>query len=170
MANIYGTFALLGYKVYGFTDQQNGILFGFSGLTAALVQGVFMRYLSNYKEKNVILTGSLFMMFGLVLMPYGINFTGVAVIISIFSIGTGIHQPIILSMVSKLSPDNEQGAILGLNQSFSAFARVLGPLWGGFAYDYLGYQFPFITGAFFTLITFLLAYFLLNAERKTLNV
>jgi len=170
MANIYGTFALLGYKVYGFTDQQNGILFGFSGLTAALVQGVFMRYLSNYKEKNVILTGSLFMMFGLVLMPYGINFTGVAVIISIFSIGTGILQPIILSMVSKLSPDNEQGAILGLNQSFSAFARVLGPLWGGFAYDYLGYQFPFITGAFFTLITFLLAYFLLNAERKTLNV
>lgn len=170
MANIYGTFALLGYKVYGFTDQQNGILFGFSGLTAALVQGVLMKYFSKYKEKNVILTGSLFMMIGLALMPYGINFTGVAIIISIFSIGTGVLQPIILSMISKLSPDKEQGAILGLNQSFSAFARVLGPLWGGFAYDYLGYQFPFITGAVFTFITFLLAYFLLQNERKTVNV
>ncbi|HLG32675.1 MAG TPA: MFS transporter, partial [Ignavibacteriaceae bacterium] len=33
-ANIYGTFALLGIQVYGFTDLQNGYLFGITGLTS----------------------------------------------------------------------------------------------------------------------------------------
>ncbi len=38
-ANIYGTFALLGLKVYGFTDMQNGYMYGIVGLTSAIVQG-----------------------------------------------------------------------------------------------------------------------------------
>jgi MFS family permease len=66
-------------------------------------------------------------------------------------------------MISKLSPDNEQGSILGMNQSFASLARVLGPLWGGFAYDFIGFQFPFLTGAVFTLVTFLIALVLLNS-------
>jgi len=32
---------------------------------------------------------------------------------------------------------------------------VLGPLWGGFAFEFLGYPFPFLTGAAFTLIIFI---------------
>jgi len=58
-------------------------------------------------------------------------------------------------MISKYSPDKEQGAILGINQSLSALARVFGPLWGGFSYQVLGYQFPFITGGIIMLFTFL---------------
>jgi multidrug resistance protein len=163
MANIYGTFAILGYKVYGFTDQQNGLLFGIVGIVSSFIQGSAMRFLSiKFRERTLILIGTICMTIGLGLIPYGVNFLGVAIVISVLSIGTGILQPTILSMISKYSSDNEQGAVLGLNQSFSAFARVLGPLWGGFSYDYLGYQFPFLTGAVCTFITFLLAYFLLK--------
>lgn len=166
MANIYGTFAILGYKVYHFTDQQTGMLFGISGIIGALIQGGLMRLLSNkFSNRNLVLAGSFFMMIGLGFLPYGYNFLGVAIVISILSIGTGILQPTILSMISSYSPEHEQGSILGINQSFSAFARVLGPLWGGFAYDFFGYQFPFLTGAVFTFITFLLAFFLLNEKR-----
>ena len=105
------------------------------------------------------------MIFGLGLIPYGVNFTGVALVVSILAIGTGILQPTLLSMISKFSPDKEQGTILGLNQSISAFARVLGPLWGGFSYDFLGYQFPFLTGAAFTLLTFFVTLVMLNSGR-----
>lgn len=170
MANIYGTFALLGYKFYHFSDQQNGILFGISGIVGAAVQGGFMRYASRLSQRKLILTGTFLMMIGLFMLPHGINFTGVAIVISVFSIGVGILQPTILSMISMHAPDKEQGAILGLNQSFSAFARVLGPLWGGFAYEYIGYQFPFLTGAIFTLITFLLSFLYLKQERLARDV
>lgn len=166
MANIYGTFAILGYKVYHFSDQQNGMLFGIVGIVSAIIQGGLMRYLSNkFSDRSLILTGTVLMALGLGFIPYGINFMGVSIVISVLAIGTGILQPTIPGMISKVSPEDEQGSILGINQSFSALARVVGPLWGGFSYDFIGYQFPFLTGAFFTLVTFLLSYYLLKSER-----
>ena len=166
MANIYGTFSILGYKKYGFTDQENGILFGIIGLTGAIVQGGLIRILSTkFRDKPLILAGTLFMVIGLGLLPYGVNFLGVSIVIIILSVGTGILQPTLMSMISKSSPEKGQGAILGLNQSFASFARVLGPLWGGFSFDFIGYQFPFLTGAAFTFITFLITLFYLNTEK-----
>lgn len=166
MANIYGTFALIGYKVYHFTDQQIGYLFGLIGIVGAVIQGGGIRYISNkFNERTLILSGTVFMTIGLGMIPYGQNFLGVAIVGSVLAIGTGILQPTILSMVSKYSHDNEQGAILGLNQSMASFARVLGPLWGGFAFDFFGYEAPFITGAIFTFLTFLIAAVLLNSNK-----
>ncbi len=166
VANIYGTFAILGYKVFGFTDRQNGFLLGISGLVGALVQGGLMRVLSKkISDRNLVLSGAVLMMFGLALIPYGVGFWSEALIISILSIGTGILQPTIPSMISKNAPEGEQGAVLGINQSFSAFGRVLGPLWGGFSFEYIGYQFPFLTGALFMFFALLAGYFFLNDNR-----
>jgi MFS transporter, DHA1 family, tetracycline resistance protein len=167
MANIFGTLPILGVKLYHFSDQSNGMIFGVMGIVNTIIQGGLMKRLSGWiGERGLILLGSIFMMIGLGLIPYGINFLGLAIIISFYAIGSGILQPTILSMISKHSPENEQGAILGLNQSIAAFGRVLGPLWGGFSFDFFGYEFPFLTGAFFTLVTFLLAYFYLKVEKE----
>jgi MFS transporter, DHA1 family, tetracycline resistance protein len=166
IANIYGTFAILGYKFYHFSDQQTGMLFGITGLVGAIIQAGFIRTLSQkLSDKTIVLIGIFFMIFGLGLLPYGGNFLGVALIISIMAVGSGILQPIIPSMISKYSPEDQQGATLGFSQSISAFARVLGPLWGGFSYDAFGYQYPFITGAAFTLITFIAAFYLLKPNK-----
>jgi MFS family permease len=88
------------------------------------------------------------------------------------AIGSGILQPIIPSMISKYTPEQQQGATLGFSQSVSAFARVLGPIWGGFSFDILGYQFPFLTGAFFTFLTLIACYFFMkpDGQGKTQNV
>ncbi|MFA7228474.1 MAG: MFS transporter [Melioribacteraceae bacterium] len=166
IANIYGTFAILGFKYYHFNDQQIGILFVITGLVGASIQAGFIRSLSRkLNDKTIVLVGIFFMIIGLGLLPYGGNFIGVAIIISIMSVGTGILQPIIPSMISKYSSENQQGAVLGFSQSISAFARVLGPLWGGFAYDAFGYQYPFLTGAFFTFMTFTVVLFLFKPVR-----
>lgn len=157
-ANIYGTFAILGHKVYGFTDMQNGYIFGIIGIVSAIVQGGLLNRLNKYfAEKKLITVGAVFMMLGLGLIPYGGNFLGLSIICVILSIGTGILQPTILSLISKVTPENEQGVTLGLNQSLSALGRVLGPLWGGFSYEYIGYEFPFLTGAAFTFLIFMIS-------------
>jgi MFS family permease len=154
----------MGYKVYNFSDLQIGYLFGIIGLIGAVIQGGLINKLNKiFSDKLLILIGIFLMIPGLGLLPYGQNFLGVAIIASVLAIGTGLLQPTVLSMISKLSPDNEQGSILGMNQSFASLARVLGPLWGGFAYDFIGFQFPFLTGAVFTLVTFLIALVLLNS-------
>jgi MFS transporter, DHA1 family, tetracycline resistance protein len=156
VANIYGTFALLGVKVYGFTDLQNGYMYTIMGISSAIVQGWFLSFISKYlSEKKLIISGSFLMMISLALLPYGGSFLGLAVVVVVLSFGTGALQPVLLSLMSKVTPESEQGTILGLNQSFSSFARVLGPLWGGFAFEFIGYPFPFLTGALFTSLIFI---------------
>jgi len=156
VANIYGTFALLGHYQYGFSDMQNGMIFGCMGIIGAAIQGGLIGRLSKkYSDQQLISAGTFFLMIGLGAIPYGGNLTGVLLITTVMSIGTGILQPILLSLVSKVAPENQQGIVMGVNQAFSSFARMLGPLWGGFAYEYLGYQIPFLTGAFFVLLVFI---------------
>jgi DHA1 family tetracycline resistance protein-like MFS transporter len=165
IANIYGTFALLGYKIYGFTDAQNGYQFALVGIVSAVIQGGLIKKLSEkFSDGFLVASGTLLMVIGLGFMPYSINFYGVAVTVIILSMGTGVLQPTILSMISKYAPEDKQGTILGLNQSIGALARVLGPLWGGFAFDFIGYEFPFLTGALFTFITFIVTIAYLNKK------
>ena len=147
MANIYGTFALIGYEHYHFTDMQNGLMYGILGLVSAIVQGGLLKLFTKYMDQKLLLKfGSITMMLGLALIPYGIDFAGLAVIVSLLSLGSGILQPTLLSMISTIAPNTEQGITLGTNQSMSSLARVLGPFWGGFVFQYLGYQWPFLTG------------------------
>lgn len=166
-ANIYGTFALLGIQVYGFTDLQNGYMFGIVGLSSAIVQGGLIGYVNRLMSKKyIIIIGAFLIMITLALIPYGQTFLGLAIISIVLSYGTGTLQPTILSLISEVTSDAEQGITLGINQSFSAFARVLGPLWGGFAFEFLGYPFPFLTGAVFTFLIFLLSVFYLPKKIK----
>ena len=166
-ANIYGTFALLGLKVYGFTDMQNGYMFGIVGLTSAIIQGALIGRINKIMSKKMILIiGSLVIMASLALVPYAGSFLGLAIVSIVLSYGTGTFQPTVLSLISEVTSEAEQGITLGLNQSLASFARVLGPLWGGFAFEYLGYPFPFLTGAAFTFIIFLLAVFYLPKKIK----
>jgi len=167
-ANIYGTFALLGLQVYNFTDMQNGFMFTILGFTSAIVQGGLIGRISKAVDRKTILKiGSFLIMIALALIPFGVSFLGLAIICIFLSIGTGIFQPTVLSLISEVTPETEQGVTLGVNQSISALARVLGPLWGGFAFEFLGYPYPFLTGAAFTLIIFIVTVFYIP---KKLNI
>jgi len=148
VANIYGTFAILGSGHFGFTDFDNGMLFGIMGVVSAFMQGFMMGKLTTrFTKLQLLITGFSSLAVGLALIPYGHSFTIMALILGLMSVGTGSLQPILLSLISQVSSEADQGMVLGLNQSMSSFARVLGPLWGGFAFQYLGYQIPFFTGA-----------------------
>ncbi|MEE9429784.1 MAG: MFS transporter [Melioribacteraceae bacterium] len=170
MANIYGTFSLLAYKVYHFTDMQIGYLFGTIGIVGAIVQGGLIKRLSQkFKDEHLVLAGIFFMMLGLVGLPYGGSFIGVAIIGGVLAFGTGILQPTILGMVSKDANSGNQGSILGFNQSAASMARVLGPLWGGFAFEFLGYQFPFLTGGIFTFVLLIFTIYYFNSQNRKTN-
>ena len=94
-----------------------------------------------------LIIGFISLALGLAMIPYGSTFLVMSLILGLMSVGTGALQPILLSLISQVASESEQGMVLGLDQSLSSLARVLGPLWGGFAFQYLGYQIPFFTGA-----------------------
>ena len=166
-ANIYGTFALLGLQVYGFTDLQNGYMFGIIGFSSALVQGGLIGPLTKYiGKKRILIIGSFLIMVTLAIIPYAGNFLWLAVDSIFLSFGTGMLQPTLLSLISEVTSDAEQGITLGVNQSLSALARMFGPLWGGFAFEFFGYPFPFLTGAAFMFLIVIAAIFYIPKKLK----
>ena len=159
-ANIYGTFALLGIQVYGFTDLQNGYMFGIVGLSSAIVQGGLIGPITKLLgKKRILFVGSFLIMVTLAIIPYAGNFLWLAVDSIFLSLGTGMLQPTLLSLISEVTSNAEQGITLGVNQSLSALARMFGPLWGGFTFEYFGYPFPFLTGAAFMFLIVLATIF-----------
>ncbi|MBM3711853.1 MAG: MFS transporter, partial [Actinobacteria bacterium] len=70
------------------------------------------------------------------------------------------------SLVSQTASPTEQGKVLGINHSMGSLGRVLGPLWGGFAFNFYGYQSPFITAGVFTFITLFIGF---TTFRKNVN-
>lgn len=165
MSNIFGTFSLLGYKDYNLTDMQIGILFGIMGIFSAFSQTVLIHILSKrYKEISIISFGASLLLVSMILMPNSNGYTMLAIVSGLFTLGTGLLIPTSLSLLSKVTPDHEQGAILGINQSLSALARVFGPLWGGFSFQFFGHSFPFLTGAFFVMVILIYSIFYLKAK------
>ncbi len=165
MSNIFGTFSLLGYVDYHLTDFQIGILFGIMGLFSAISQTGLIHLLSKYfKEVTIISIGTLLIFISMLLMPNSSGYIMLGAVSGIFTTGTGLLIPTSLSLLSKITPDKEQGAILGINQSISALARVFGPLWGGFSFEFFGHQFPFLTGAFFVLGILIYSIFYLKSK------
>ncbi len=168
MANIYGTFPIIGSKYYGFSNKEITYMYVLMGLIGAIIQGGLMKYLTEkIRDKNLVIFGMVVLSLGLGFIPFGFNIYGVMASISLLSIGSGILQPVIISMISKYSPEQNQGATLGLSQSLSALGRVLGPLWGGFSYDYIGFRSPFLTGAVISFFALIISFNMLNKlERK----
>ena len=65
--------------------------------------------------------------------------------------------PCLSALVSRYSPDDRQGFVLGTFRSFGALSRAVGPLLGGVLYWSLGSAAPYYAGAFLLLVPLLLA-------------
>jgi MFS family permease len=73
--------------------------------------------------------------------------------IALIPLGTAFTFPCVTGMLSQVIPNHERGLYMGVQQTFGGLARVVGPIWAGFAFDYLGKGVPFYTGAALALFT-----------------
>ena len=73
--------------------------------------------------------------------------------IGFFALAIALLTPAITALISKL--DNiEQGAVMGLSNSFMSGGRIVGPILGGLVYD-IDYEYPYLSGALIFAIGFL---------------
>src|SRR5207244_9366549 len=62
------------------------------------------------------------------------------------SLGNGLTNPSLTSLISRSAPGDRQGGVLGVSQSFGALARIFGPITGGFFLGF-GTGVPFLVGS-----------------------
>jgi MFS family permease len=139
------------------------------GLLGAFVQGVLLRFLIKIiDEKKLLIIGNFIMAIGLAAIPFSHkNLTFLLFSVLLLGLGNGLNQPITLSLVSKFTDPDEQGGILGINQSLASLARFLGPSWGGLVYERIGFPAPFLTGGSFMILGTILSFKLLHSKFKT---
>ncbi len=167
-SNIFGTMQLFAERKDGLNmnQAQIGYLFSFLGIVGALVQLVFLKLFQKFfAEEKVLIIGCFMAAIGLYFIGYSESVNMLLSVLFLLSLGNGMCNTVSQSLLSQnVSPD-KQGTILGINQSLGSFARFLGPTWGGFVYQYLGYKAPFITGGIFMLMITVYSYFVLGGKR-----
>jgi MFS transporter, DHA1 family, tetracycline resistance protein len=158
-ANLETIFALYTERVFTFSALETGYVFAFIGVCSALMQGIFIGRLSKrFGEKKLITTATFILACTFLLLSLFDNLVFFLITIGFLAISLGMHNPSVLSLVSKNAGENERGGILGINHSFSALGRVLGPLWAGFFFDQVGIGFPFLSAGVLLLVAFALSF------------
>jgi MFS family permease len=154
-ANIHATFLLFAERPEGMNlnQQEVGLLLSFLGIVGAIVQGTLIKFFkTKIGEEKSLIIGNILTMFGLFLVPFSGNIFYLLAVLVVLAFGSGLNNPMVLSLISTNVSRDEQGSVLGINQSLGSLARFFGPVWGGFAYQEFGFQYPFITGAVIMLL------------------
>lgn len=169
-SNIFGTIQLFAGRPEGlnFNQAEIGYLFSYMGITGGLVQVFFVNFFKKMiGEENTLVLGCFITIFGLGLIGFSVTVPFLLLVIATLSLGNGISSTVSISLLSQNSGREEQGSVLGLNQSLGSFARFLGPVWGGFVYQFFGYKFPFLTGSLFMLVITVFSYFFFKKRKMS---
>lgn len=142
------TFPLLLDGPLGMSSVDAGWLFAYLGLLSAVVQGGLLGpVVERIGERSTALGGTLLMGGGLAAMGWLHGFWGLGLALGAVGLGWGYMNPSLQSLISRRASDTAQGGVLGINQSASSLARVLGPPAGGWAFGALGFRLDFVAMA-----------------------
>jgi MFS family permease len=121
-------------------------LFVFLGLLAAIVQGGLIgRLAKHFGERRLIIWGAILLVFGYLTTMVARSVPELIFFLVFLALGAGVTSPSVSALISRLTKASEQGGTLGVNQSVSSLARIIGPMWGVYAFEQFGVPLPFIT-------------------------
>jgi MFS family permease len=134
-AGFEATISLLTLEL-GYGDQENFWIFAYVGFVLMLTQGfLYRRLVKTYHEVPLMRLGVGFMFLGLVGLAAvamagdsGLRGTMFFLALAIGVVGFAFLTPSVQALISNRSDPARQGEVLGVNQSFSALARILGPV------------------------------------------
>jgi MFS family permease len=142
-ANFEATLALLTKDVFGMTDDDNFLVFAFVGAVLMFAGGAYRPLAKRGSELKLLTFGVACMVVGLgtlaVVAYLGMNPEHRSAVplkalfyaaVSTGVIGFAFTNPSVSAMVSKRADPARQGEVLGVNQSFAALGRILGPFLG----------------------------------------
>lgn len=166
-ATFEGTLSLFTERAFGFDNRSNFLVFAYIGFVLLIAQGLIYRRLArSLGEVLFIRLGSAGMLTGLAMLclvgllaladstgqsdetmwwvRLGLFLLALAVAVT----GFAFLNPSVQGLISKRSDPARQGEVFGVNQSFGALARILGPFCGlALFFAVPGYWVPYALGA-----------------------
>ena len=142
------TFALLGERRFDLTIASTSAVFVGIGLLLVLFQGGLVHpVVGRFGELGAARLALVLNGIGFVLVALADSWVVLVPGVALLTAGQGLLAPTLTSMVAARAQSDRRGSVLGLQQSVSALARVVGPIAGGFLFGHVGVGAPYVAGA-----------------------
>ena len=143
-ASMEAVFGLWTQANFGWSAHQVGLTFIAVGATGLTVQLLLIGPLSRrYGEARVIVLGMVVLGVSMVLQPLLKNPIAAVILMSTLMGGHSIAFPNVGSLISRSTPPQSQGSVLGLQMATTAFSRIVVPPVFGFIYSALTPDAPY---------------------------
>ncbi|MCU0494807.1 MAG: MFS transporter [Chloroflexaceae bacterium] len=145
---LQSNFPLFSEARLGWGPGENAVLFTVIGIVIAVAQGALIGQLvTRYGERRLALVGLVGQVLAFVaLAALAVGWQLYMVMIA-FAFTNALVGPSLTGLLSNSATDQEQGVVLGVAQSITSLAQMVGPLWAGFTFSYLAPGAPYWTGA-----------------------
>lgn len=139
-------------------DEGNiGYFFMYVGAISVFTRVLLLgRAVDHFGEARLSRYGVTLLALGIVGMPLSANLGMLAIAVALIPLGTAFTFPCVTALLSRVISPAERGLYMGMQQTFGGVARILVPLWAGFAFDRLGVGIPFYTSAIAVFLTIFL--------------
>lgn len=160
---------LIGFQTFSvdvlkISPTQIGILyagFGVSGIIMQLSVPLLTQWCSS--KSMILLLSTILCMTAMFITGLTNAFITFTVGICVYGLFNGLRNPMINAIIADRIDHNEQGKILGINQSYASIGQTLGPLTAGFA-ALISVHGVFFLSSFYILIALLLSFRLKSRE------
>lgn len=160
-------FPIFGSDRFGWHAFEVGIAFTFIGVVVVTMQGGLIGPLTRrFGESNLLRTGMLLLALGTLMAAWVYSVPIMAISILFTSSGFALINASIASLISKAADPEHQGLTMGAAQSLSALARVVGPMFGGYLYEHVRMETPYIIGGLMLLATLGFSFRAIGAARR----
>lgn len=142
------TFSLFEEHANGLGPKEVGRVLGVIGVVGVFVQGGAIGALvRKFGEQRLIQVGAASLAAALVGLAFATPWASLVVVAAWIAVSHGILSPSLNALLSRKTPEHEQGLVLGSNQSLGALARAVAPTLGGLLFTHASLPAPFLAGA-----------------------
>jgi MFS family permease len=162
-AGMESTFGLWAQDRFGWGTRELGVCFMIVGVVSATFQAAITgRAARLFGEARVLCFGMLLFGAGLVVQTLNHAPLMAGVIMGVGAMGMALAMPNISALISRSTPPDRQGAMLGLNMACGSMGRIFGPIVAGALYSSVGPDAPLWVGGALTVPAAVMA---INAGR-----
>jgi MFS family permease len=114
-----------------FGPEQTGYAWAWAGFLGILLQGPGLgKLVKRFGERALNRTGFGAYVVGYLMMAFSHSIPMLVATVTVLAIG-GLVRPTLTSMITHVAPRQEQGSVLGLNQSLNSISQIAAPPLGG---------------------------------------
>jgi len=126
------------------TEQTIGYFFMYTGAISVFARVLLLgRMVDWLGEAKLSRLGLILLAAGVVGMPLSSNIGMLAIAVALIPLGTAFTFPCVTALLSRVVHQRERGLYMGMQQTYGGVARLIAPLFYGWAFDTLGVSSPY---------------------------